>query len=467
MLMAGMSSCQDWFDVSPKADVKAEDMFEAESGFRDILTGVYGLMIHENLYGRQLTFGYTDVLAQYYNQITTQEHEYIKTVDFKYNEPVDKAVIEKIWSTQYKAIANLNTLLAYIDKKQEVFSSDAIYRIYKGEALGLRAFMHFDLLRIFSEQITQNPEAAGIPYATQFSLTAPEFLKAKDVYTRIKNDLKEAEKLLNDPELYSSATAIDNYLKDQSTHFNLQAVQGTLARVYLTENNIDSALYYAEQVINSQKQSLLKKTELKDAFAGILSPKETIFGLYYKGFYDNVLKDLYQSITFYSLDPRYNIENIYQQNRTGNDYRWDEWFIPASQTSATRLKKITDIYQLNNKPCPAEVIQGINLIRLPEMYYIASEAALLKGDYPTALNYFNQVLESRGLTALDDRIPAETLTIDRIDEERYKEFIGEGQSFFHMKRRHLDIQDADGQLIKASPKIYNIEIPEQEFDYRK
>ena len=30
MLMAGMSSCQDWFDVSPKADVKAEDMFEAE-----------------------------------------------------------------------------------------------------------------------------------------------------------------------------------------------------------------------------------------------------------------------------------------------------------------------------------------------------------------------------------------------------------------------------------------------------
>ena len=58
MLMAGMSSCQDWFDVSPKADVKAEDMFEAESGFRDILTGVYGLMIHENLYGRQLTFGY-------------------------------------------------------------------------------------------------------------------------------------------------------------------------------------------------------------------------------------------------------------------------------------------------------------------------------------------------------------------------------------------------------------------------
>ena len=150
--------------------------------------------------------------------------------------------MDAIWLEMYSAIANLNIMLKYIDKDPSIFSGDN-YAIYKGEALGLRAFMHFDLLRIFSEQITQNPEAAGIPYATQFSLTAPEFLKAKDVYTRIKNDLKEAEKLLNDPELYSSATAIDNYLKDQSTHFNLQAVQGTLARVYLTENNIDSALY--------------------------------------------------------------------------------------------------------------------------------------------------------------------------------------------------------------------------------
>ena len=431
------SSCENFLDVHPKGEVTGKELLKDRKGFENALYGVYATMRNQTLYGRYLSYYTLDVMAQYY---TSFGNTYVSELRaFNYKQTDVETEFYNIWCKMYNNISNVNNILENLDNISA--SSLKYYPIYKGEALGLRAFMHFDLLRIFSEQITQNPEAAGIPYATQFSLTAPEFLKAKDVYTRIKNDLKEAEKLLNDPELYSSATAIDNYLKDQSTHFNLQAVQGTLARVYLTENNIDSALYYAEQVINSQKQSLLKKTELKDAFAGILSPKETIFGLYYKGFYDNVLKDLYQSITFYSLDPRYNIENIYQQNRTGNDYRWDEWFIPASQTSATRLKKITD--------------------------YIASEAALLKGDYPTALNNFNQVLESRGLTALDDRIPAETLTIDRIDEERYKEFIGEGQSFFHMKRRHLDIQDADGQLIKASPKIYNIEIPEQEVDYRK
>ena len=56
----------------------------------------------------------------------------------------------------------------------------------------------------------------------------------------------------------------------------------------------------------------------------------------------------------------------------------------------------------NNRP--AGQIPGVNLIRLPEMYYIAAECLLRKND-PKAADYFNAVLESRGLVALDDRIP--------------------------------------------------------------
>lgn len=61
------AACENWFDVSPKSDVKAEDLFQQESGFRDVLTGVYSLMSAPESYGRQLSFGYVDVLAQYYN----------------------------------------------------------------------------------------------------------------------------------------------------------------------------------------------------------------------------------------------------------------------------------------------------------------------------------------------------------------------------------------------------------------
>jgi len=54
------AACENWFDVSPKSDVKAEDLFQQESGFRDVLTGVYSLMSAPESYGRQLSFGYVD-----------------------------------------------------------------------------------------------------------------------------------------------------------------------------------------------------------------------------------------------------------------------------------------------------------------------------------------------------------------------------------------------------------------------
>ncbi len=40
MLMS-LSACNNWLDVSPKTELKAEDMFATEAGFRDALIGVY------------------------------------------------------------------------------------------------------------------------------------------------------------------------------------------------------------------------------------------------------------------------------------------------------------------------------------------------------------------------------------------------------------------------------------------
>ena len=130
------AACENWFDVSPKSDVKAEDLFQQESGFRDVLTGVYSLMSAPESYGRQLSFGYVDVLAQYYN-ISGNTHRYIKTKDYLYREPYDKEVLSTIWSRQYKGIANLNAMLMFIDEQRGVFSGDEVYRIYKGEILAL------------------------------------------------------------------------------------------------------------------------------------------------------------------------------------------------------------------------------------------------------------------------------------------------------------------------------------------
>ena len=36
-LFVALTGCNDWLDVSPKADMKAEDLFGTEAGFRDAL----------------------------------------------------------------------------------------------------------------------------------------------------------------------------------------------------------------------------------------------------------------------------------------------------------------------------------------------------------------------------------------------------------------------------------------------
>ncbi len=70
------------------------------------------------------------------------------------------------------------------------------------------------------------------------------------------------------------------------------------------------------------------------------------------------------------------------------------------------------------------------------MYYIMAEA-LLDSDKETATWYFDQVLESRGLTPLSQRTTSQELTQKLINLERFKEKFGEGQTFFKLKRQNL------------------------------
>lgn len=464
VLFVGGNSCDSFLEVRPKGEVLEDDLLKNAKGFENALYGVYAKMGSSNLYGRNLSYYALDLMAQYYTSSGNNEATPLWQYDYK-NTRVENRFYN-IWCEMYTNIANVNNVLEHLENYTPVDME--FYNIYKGEALGLRGFMHFDLLRIFSEQITENGDAEGIPYSVQFSLFAPDILKSKEVYNRIISDLRTAEQLLDDEELYASASSDANFLKDQNIHFNLQAVQATLARVYLTQGTLDSALYYAQQVMAKSSLDLLDVTEINGAFEGILSPKETIFGIYTKNFAQLVIEDLHNSTSFYSLKMRYNIQDLYQTS-FGNDYRWNNWYTYNATSQEWKLDKLTDEYVLNDRESfrPDGQIRGINLIRLAEMYYIASECALRLGHEDQALDYFNTLIESRGLVALDKRNPAETLTVEKITEDRYREFAGEGQSFYNMKRLNLNITNVEGKTVVADKSVYTVDIPSQEFEYRR
>ena len=206
-----------------------------------------------------------------------------------------------------------------------------------------------------------------------------------------------------------------------------------------------------------------------------MSRNETLFGIYFAEFYTNVYAKLEATTSYSSLDPRADIEEIYAQEEQGADFRKSANLksVDRGGSATLRLSKLTDIYELggNVSDRPKDRILGINLIRLPEMYYIMAEALLEATDTIGATKYFDCVLESRGLTALSARVPADTITQERINLEHFKEYIGEGYTFYNLKRQHLPIDAWDAKtnsLRTEAPDtaIYRIPIPDSEYANR-
>ena len=424
-LMVLATSCDNFLDVHPKGEIVGKDLLSERKGFENALYGVYASMRNDKAYGAYMTYYVMDVLAQYFNCPGNSDITDLSAFKYKENPEVTK-VFSDIWSTMYQNISYANNILVNLENQSP--ETLEFYDIYKGEALGLRAYMHFDLLRLYADQAT-DAKTRGIVYNTAFSLKPSDILPKTKVYERIIADLRAAEKLLDNEKLYEAASPEDGFFLDQSIHFNLQAARATLARVYLTQGNIDSAFYYADKVIREGGLELVEKTEIAGDVIGALSQKETIFGLYAKeSFYTRTKEDLYDAVSFKSLNPWNGIATVYQQGGGENDYRWAAWFQTISNN--LRFVKLTDPYQLstgNNRP--AGQIPGVNLIRLPEMYYIAAEA------HPAeAYDLLEEILPSREIHSSLPVNAGRTEVLTEVLKEYRKEYIGDGQFFYAYKR---------------------------------
>ena len=191
------TSCEDFLNITPDGQSKRDELLSTQQGVEDAMYGVYSQLRSTTLYGQELYFQTLEVMA---HNLYCDGNTSIEALGkFEYGNTNVKSLFEGIWTAMYKNISNVNSILeAPLVKEATAYP----YSIYRGEALGLRAFMHFDLVRLFAEQYTLNPKADGIPYATEFSLNTPDFESLEKNYEHILADLHEAERLLNDEEDY-------------------------------------------------------------------------------------------------------------------------------------------------------------------------------------------------------------------------------------------------------------------------
>jgi hypothetical protein len=194
-MVLAFSSCKKWLDVSPKIQMKESEQFSTQEGFVDALFGIYQKAADESLYGGQLAYGLLDILAQRYESKTSDAEYYGVVTRYNYTPGVGaysaSAVIDRIWANSYAAIAQCNYILANVDKRRDVLSTEA-YSIIKGEALGMRAFLHFDLLRMFAPAFLDGANAGrtAIPYMNAYQVKPQERQTIAAIFEKCEADLK-------------------------------------------------------------------------------------------------------------------------------------------------------------------------------------------------------------------------------------------------------------------------------------
>lgn len=261
LLAITCGACNDWLSVSPRSQTKEDDMFETEDGFKNVITGIYTGMCAKELYGAALTYGAIDVLGGYYYMGWSQsENIYYSLSSYDYKSTSSLNVIDPIWSKQYNLITHTNIVLRNIDKQKEVFTEDN-YRLCKGEILALRAFLHFDLLRIFGKSYLTGAQEESIPYVENLDLQITPLSTVEEILDKVIRDLEEAVSLMdNDPVI--SGKESNSFLGTRQFRLNYYGVRALLARVYLYKGDKENALKNAKEVIDSGKYPWTPREEI-------------------------------------------------------------------------------------------------------------------------------------------------------------------------------------------------------------
>jgi len=459
LVILSFTACNDWFDVTSGSEIREEDHYSSTTGFQQSLIGCYIGMADETLYGRNLTWHLLEVLGNQYEPLpltnaTSLEYR-LQQYNYQHSEVVN--TIESIWGKAYSVIANANKALVYIDKNRNNLH-EIDYQIIKGELLAIRAYMHFDLLRLYGygnwkERSAELNGKLTIPYVMDISKETTPQQSGAITIDKILSDLEESASLLKDydpvtgqhPESFYAEVNADGFMNNRNIRLNYLAVKGLQARVLLWEGSAESkskALAAAEEVIDAVEEGIrhdqmetniyflsasdisrsnsslavehlfgLNVSNMATKMASFINPSymDTDYAAFYLRPEDAVA--LYENST---SDVRYSV--LLSQNTISSSMG----FVPLKYYQANQA------YLYSNK---------VSMIRIPEIYYIAAEC-YATGSNPNldmALDRLNGVRNMRGLYENLEDLTVEQ-TLEEIKKEYHKEFLSEGVMFYYYKR---------------------------------
>lgn len=469
VLLGGLCGCGKWLAIKPYDEMAEDDLLSTENGFIRLLNGIYIELNTDALYGGSLTVEMIEIMGGAYTIGTDKAvwGNFHDLSEYKYGTDYWRARFSSTWDKAYAMILNCNLLLENIDKEEKkgLFSGDN-RNIIKGEALALRAMLHFDMLRIFGPVYSNSPEALSIPYYTAYTTMPEAMLPASEAAAKIITDLKNARILLSSDPVITEGTRMDgpadgasNFLYYRNLRLNYYAVTGLLARASLYFGDKQDAFTYATEVIGASNAGIFPFVD-RSLVAG--SPEdpdrifssEVIFALtharrneLFKNYYDPSRTPNY----VFRMDNDIFSRFIYGGSLTGgsiDDYRCRaNWIANGTNRYFYKYSDMVETGNIRNTMIP--------LIRLGEMYLIAAESQ--SENLGNGLQYINTLRSKRGVSNLP------SLTDELLQYEYVRELYGEGQLFFMYKRRFASIlKSASGNNPQPSNEIFVVPTPDTE-----
>lgn len=478
-------SCSDWLDVKPKSEIKLDVMFETEQGFKDALTGCYIMLSDNSLYGAEMTCTFMDVLAQQYALLGSTSSQYEQAARYIYTNSTSETIIKNIWSKLYNVIANVNALIEGLEAKRENLHP-SIYAMTKAEAYSLRAFIYFDLVRMFTwgnlAERSDKLQQLSIPYAKVYDKDIIKQSKLSEVLEYIHEDIETALELFdaydpdsqsgNRPEGYTLPN--DDKFYDKEIRIYRMSLKSTLAtrmRLNMWEGNYDEA-YEDAMTLQSSDYPLqwVAQTDLQEGTSqDLVLSKEMLFGLKAYDRFEQIWKPYFkrmdendnnQNTNFLGISEEHAHE-IYEREAgfADADWRYIYW-LAEKNDPVFRLNKYYETEDMTNT-------NNITLLKSAEVCYTEAECLLRKGggaNKVKAVEALNKVRKNRGLASmlLETSLPEEEVW-NELEKEWRKEFIGDGQLFFYYKR--MGVTSIPYTTATCDDKVYVLPLPQAEVDF--
>ncbi len=460
MVIIATTSCEKWLDVQPRTKIKSDILLQTEQGYRDALIGCYTLMKSQSLYGRELTFGFVDVASLQYDALNNATYGNVARWNYTTVASV-RTQIDNMWGRMYNVLANVNNILDNIDNDKTIFTGSN-YDIIKGEALALRAFCHFDLMRLFASTDFSQP---AIPYVRTLTTTVTKASTGNEVLEFVLQDLNDAAVNLSIDPIRMGNKGIysqDEFMNNRHQRLNYFAVKALAARVNLWKGDKPAALSNATEVMTAGNQvfpwiTTANISATNDKDKDFTFSTENVFAL---NVYD--LRNITNNWFFTSIlsaqlyKGSYYFEQMFEKTTVGaSDYR----LLFGTRITGSNYT-LYKYYQPDNYN--TAYASMIPLIRRSEMNYIAAECNV-GVDNQKAIDYLNEVRSNRGITVPlaaglnDAAINAEIL------KEYRKEFQGEGQIFQYCKRTKMQSFPTSGT--KLTDVHYVLPKPNNEIEF--